>query len=215
MVSTAAKVMETYQGVISCFIHTLQLAINYVFEKELYIEDIGIIHEILVKLKISRALRDQLRELLSNEDVNIVLPTDTRWNSTLHMLQCFLKKNWAIRQLFDSYPDVFVTRFPNISRVQNLCTVLEKFDDYTKIFSNEKEITISKVALSVKELLDYLEEDEADDDTTTLKNALRVEVDLRVGWILLRSNIYLKASALDPLYGSLFFIEDELRENVN
>lgn len=77
MMPTAIKV-NSAGDVVSCYIHTIQLCIEDVIDKELSVEDIKIVHEILGKIKISRTLRDQLRTLEKTDDVTIALPVDTR-----------------------------------------------------------------------------------------------------------------------------------------
>ena len=130
--SAGEQLMGSEDGVFNCFAHTVQLCVNDVVGKDTYVVSISQVREIVITVRKSGLLTEDLDEKLVRDVV-------TRWNSMLHMLQSFSENSDKIRALMKKNPKPFIgMRFPDMEVIDDLIEVQHSniFFYILKILSN-------------------------------------------------------------------------------
>ena len=159
-------VMELYH--LGCIGHTLQLSVNKSFKLTPVARLLGRVKKLVEHFKRSTKETYLLRDkqiLLDLPQHELIQQCDTRWNSTLYMLQRVKEQQPALCSvLFESRDKAVRSLFPDGSEwnlLEDLVAVLEPFEEATKAMSGSNYPTISmispllyqvcKVTLKVKE----------------------------------------------------------------
>lgn len=134
---------------LGCFAHTLNLIVNDSLKVEAIMEIINKIKTIVSHFRRSCSANKKLSKYQENEGkepLKLIQDVATRWNSTFHMLDRFIKLESAIRStvaLLDV--ELPILTFQEWKIVENLCMILKPFYDVTNTISGEKYCTVSMV----------------------------------------------------------------------
>ena len=169
----------------------------------------------------THALKQQVKEGV-RFPLGVVSEVATRWNSTHAMLACLNQLRLPITYVIN---DIIVTKTADQSmnltaskwkHVAALATTLEPFRDATNDLSSSKQVTVSTVLPIMLEIVGECESQ--DDDTASLANfkaLLAQKIQEKFDLCNIQpDSCEAIASALDPRFNSLAFLDEIAREDV-
>ena len=206
----------------SCAAHRLQLCIEEGVSLTAISQALGAAKKLVTHFRHSALATAELRkrqEAMSVEPKKLQQACITRWNSTLYMIQSLVHNRWPLTAVL---ADETVTkrhyRYLELSPVhwvilEDLSKVLAHLEVATVFLSEENNVSISGVLPIVHGLIAKLEV--KDDDSSCInKFKTKVSIALRRRWQLDYLNpteIPVLASALDPRFRNLKYLDDELK----
>jgi hypothetical protein len=108
--------------------------------------------------------------------------------------------------------DDFITP-SELQTIRRFVDVLRPIADFVNDIEGEKYATLAAVPVLLLRCLRSLNDLNSDDNATkTLKRRLRTALNNRLGYIVAKPNLALAAAALDPKYGHLRFVDDNVRK---
>ena len=211
----------------SCFAHTLQLAVNKGLDNALISRVSAVARKLVGHFKHSAAATQELKlkqEQLGIPQHHLIQDVSTRWNSTFFMFQRLLEQRWAIfAVLVNEQSTQYQYRhlFPKEDQwelLSQMATVLEPLQIATTALCESEIVSCSLIFPVINGLLNnHL--NEKDDDVRvvkTFKSVVREQIEERFN---IRSSdildtIPVLAAALDPRYHQLRFFSSSQRARV-
>ncbi|KAJ8343843.1 hypothetical protein SKAU_G00311720 [Synaphobranchus kaupii] len=162
----------------------------------------------------TNSLREKQR-LLALPQHKLKTDVCTRWNSSCEMLECFLEQKAAVEATlmskdFRKGEEANTLKDCDISSAEDVVQLMTPIKMATTVMCEEQQPTVSVIAPLKAKLLSHLKPNE--DDSAIVKEMKNVMVkDLSDRYSDVNDSLY-KASALDPRFKELPFIEFEERE---
>lgn len=202
---------SVFKGV-SCFIHTLQLAINTALKHDTMAQILVKSRRIVTHFNHSNQAQSKLRDLqqeLNLSNHQLVQDVCTRWNSTYYMISRLLEQKRAI-SLYLAETSV---NFENLSTEEwkilgKSIELLKPFEEITKIISSSCS-SVSEVIPHLKTLQRYLEIYN-DEHKEIMQMKVMLENDLKSRFDLEHNKVFTLATLLDPRYKQQFFETEDL-----
>lgn len=142
---------------IGCFAHSLNLAVQHALKEVQDIRDKvkGIVGHFKRSSQAAAKLKLRQEQLEYSSTLNVIQDVVTRWNSTYEMFERILHLKTPLSSaLSESNYDVHL----NVSDwqiISNTCDILKRFKEITIEISSEKSVSISKVVVLSKALINY------------------------------------------------------------
>lgn len=144
---------------IGCFAHTLNLIAQKALEAvEPTRSKVKSIVEHFKRSSNALSKLNNMQETLGIQPpLALVQDVITRWNSTLHMFQRFLRLKTAIMSvLHDTNCDIVLTN-ADWTIVTECCDILNVFEEMTVELSSEKDVTVSKIYYLTQAMIQHCE----------------------------------------------------------
>ncbi|KAI2645902.1 E3 SUMO-protein ligase ZBED1 [Labeo rohita] len=205
---------------ITCFAHTLNLVSQKAMKVSSAEQLLGKVRRIVSLFHRSSTATCTLKEkqqILGLPVHKLKQDVCTRWNSSVEMLERFLEQQTAILATLMSKDlrrgtEVHTLTETDISNAEDIVKVMAPIKIATTMMCEEEQPTVSVIAPLQAKLLKHLEPCEDDTDMTReIKSTMTTDFSSRY---TNSRDILLKASALDPRFKGLPFLENEEREFV-
>ena len=210
-----------------CVCHTMQLAVLDCLDHEKGIAHASIkslvskVRDLSVAIRRSSSLRHQLSLVQKANDRKQLVPIidmPTRWSTIYYMLERYelLSQDIAYLAILGVMDDLHLEILSHYELIQlrSLLKALKPMEEFVRLLEGEFYVTISQVPARLNKILANLSNMVAGNEIHTTALALHHSVKTRLGFILDRPNLALCCAALDPRYGHLDFVSDNLRDLV-
>jgi hypothetical protein len=215
---SAAKLLCGPEQAFPCMAHTMQLVFSDVQGKNQQLkDDLNNIQAIVTTIRNTQTFRQYLADKQNrNPPLQLVAPVATWWSSTFYMLERFvllLEPLAMIATERDLWGSVFNTT--TLDRIRSYVPVLKLLENFTRIAEGDY-VTISLIPNLLHSLINEQLSRCSTDSTVIkqLKKQIKESIKGRMEWILQGPSLPLLGAALDPRYGHLSFIEQEVRDLV-
>ena len=199
----------------SCFIHTLQLALNDgIFSQRIVRDIISNSRKIVGHFNHSPLACSRLQDIQNKLDLpqhKLIQDVTTRWNSTFYMLERLVEQRRAIGMYASDHYGITSLSIYQWQLTENILRLLQPFEEVTKRFSSNS-ACISEVIVEVQVLLRYLGRKENDEGVQTMKSELRDSINSRfvIKGEIFRKKSFCIATVLDPRFKTSFFPPESL-----
>jgi hypothetical protein len=157
-------------------------------------------------------------ESLQSTPLGLIPNCVTRWSATFYMLERFVKLLVPVGLLLleiDKDGRMFSLDPQSCERIKCYLPLLEPLEKFCRHIEGDTYVTISTVAPKLSDLQNFYQSNEIDSSlSANLKDSFRDYLEKRFGWIFISPTLPLLASALDPRYGHLRFVELNFRNSV-
>ncbi|XP_070075783.1 E3 SUMO-protein ligase ZBED1-like isoform X2 [Drosophila takahashii] len=201
---------------VPCFAHTINLAVNdSVKNIQSFSTVLDKVKRIVMHFKHSSASMDALRKCQMDEGVpegrikTLIQSVDTRWNSSLDMLNSFviLAENVAFvllsRRSSIKSPQMLTLTELNVCR--DFCNVLLPFKDATEKVSGDAYVTVSLVIPMICMMLKKVKDAKIHSEEGMRTKETVLEISEERLKDLLTNKILIKATMLDPRFKKMYF----------
>lgn len=196
---------------IGCFAHSLNLAVQHSLKEIQETTDKikGIVGHFKRSSQAAQKLELRQEQLGYSPTLKVIQDVITRWNSTYEMFERILHlKNPLMSALVDTNYDVYISA-SEWQVIENACDILKRFKEITTEISCEKTVSISKVVVLSKAIIQYCGQLKnrypSSPPMTNFINKLITESEKRFG-SLEKIILYAEAVILDPRFKSHDFI---------
>lgn len=205
---------------IPCIGHSLNTAVK----RGLFLDEVKVvvckareIIKFILRREVAVKVLEVKQKLLDLPQNELLLDVDTRWNSTLDMLECFVAQWDAIYAVIIGSYIKEKERLPlpdDIVVLTKLITILKAFKTITKSMSSEKQPTASLMLPALHKLKTAMEIKESDTDIEKrIKHAISADMNSKYTEPDVLEFLP-KASALDPRTKTLSFLPSPHRDAV-
>ena len=224
MLAAAKKLYDEHQWVpIKCSAHSLQLSVNAGLNGKTISRAVGAARSLVEHFKKSVHATTALKAKqvqMSTPKNKLIQDVSTRWNSTLHMIQRLLEQRWPVSAVLSDntitdkskgYLDLKSEQWDTLADLQSL---LQLFESATTFFSGDQYVSLSGVVPVIKGLILALRHKQDDSPSVSeYKNVTRKQLTDRYDVDTMPEDhsfiaTALKASAMDPRFSHLRFVDD-------
>jgi len=198
---------------IGCFAHSLNLAVQHALKEVQEIRDKvkGIVGHFKRSSQAAAKLKLRQEQLEYSPTLNVIQDVVTRWNSTYEMFERILHlKTPLLSALAETNYDVYLNS-SDWQIISNTCDILKRFKEITIEISSEKSVSISKVVVLSKALINYCGQLKnkypGSSVTTKFIDVLTSQVVSRFGPHE-RNILYAEAVILDPRFKNHGFLNN-------
>ncbi|XP_037819087.1 E3 SUMO-protein ligase ZBED1-like, partial [Lucilia sericata] len=209
-----AAIKKTDWTHLSCLAHNLHLVVTDALK-------ISEINEIIVKCKVaveyfhrSTKASNKLKEIqnqMGKTDLKMINSTPTRWNSTLHMLERFVKNQEPLEAAVAILHNP--TILPSLEEwciIKRIIIILQPFNEITIEMSGETYTTISKVLIMIQRLQSFLIKTKSGESNEKCKIFIeKLSANINRRFHMCETNeIYSVSSFLDPRFKLKSFTDE-------
>lgn len=197
---------------VGCFAHQINLVVRKGLGEILpIIEKVKKLVEFYKRSTAAKYKLIEVQKQLNIPELMLKQDVETRWNSTFQMLDRLIKiKEAVVSATFSLRSDLLINSEEFVS-IEQILPILKPFNDITTEMSTEKAVTLSKVIVYCKIMINHISKHHAPPVISTylepvqqLVKKLHVEIYKRFGDIE-SSVLHSEATVLDPRFKKIGF----------